>query len=74
MQIPGQKDKQKGMSQKSWSVKCYEKSRCNYGAPKITFALRAQGIHISKKKVAALMVELGISGACAKKLIRTLES
>lgn len=51
--------------------KCYEKSRCNYGAPKITMALRAQGMHISKKKVARLMVELGIRGACARKKVRT---
>ncbi len=49
-------------------------SKCRYGAPKITAALRIQGLHVSRKVVANLMVELGIRGSCSKKKFKTTRS
>ena len=49
----------------------YKKSRNNYGVPKITEVLRSSGVHISRKKVANLMVDLGMRGACGRKKIKT---
>ncbi len=49
----------------------YKKSRNNYGVPKITEVLRSDGVHISRKKVANLMLELDIRGACGRRKIKT---
>ena len=41
----------------------WEASGRTYGSPRIYHELRAQGINISKKRVAKLMKQLGIAGA-----------
>ena len=52
-------------------LEAHEASFGIYGAPRIFRVLRCQGVHVSKKKVAGLMVELGISGACGRHKICT---
>jgi transposase InsO family protein len=49
-------------------------SRETYGAPRIHADLRAAGEPISRKRVARLMTELGIAGACGRRRIRTTDS
>ena len=61
----------KDLELKDQILQIYRQSKSTYGAPKITYKLRQQGIHISRKKVAKLMVDLGIKGACSRKKIRT---
>ena len=45
----------------------WEASGKTYGSPRIYHELRAQGINISKKRVAKLMKKLGIAGAGKKR-------
>lgn len=49
-------------------------SRETYGAPRIHADLCEAGEHISRKRVARLMSELGIAGASGRKRIRTTDS
>ena len=51
--------------------KIHDASSGVYGAPRVFRELRNAGVHVSKKKVAMLMVELGRSGACGRHKIRT---
>jgi transposase InsO family protein len=52
-------------------VDIWRRSRGRYGAPRVTAALRKQGAEVNEKKVARLMVELGIAGKCGRRKIRT---
>jgi transposase InsO family protein len=49
----------------------FEESRGTYGAPRVHAALRKQGIHCGKKRVARLMATAGLAGRCQRKTIRT---
>lgn len=49
----------------------YNKSRHRYGAPRVTQQLRAEGICVGKKRVARLMVDLGLIGRCKRRWKRT---
>ena len=49
-------------------------SRETYGSPRIKADLRAAGESVSRKRVARLMSELGISGASGRRRIRTTDS
>jgi transposase InsO family protein len=49
-------------------------SRETYGSPRIQADLREAGESISRKRVARLMTELGISGASGRRRIRTTDS
>jgi len=45
----------------------YRESKCRYGSPRITAALRAQGIQTGKNRVARIMKENSISVKCRHK-------
>ena len=51
----------------------WKRSRRRYGAPRITAQLWRDGVPASRKRVARLMVELGIAGLCGRKKLQTTE-
>jgi transposase InsO family protein len=61
-------DKEKADNElKATILDVYNSSRQNYGCPKIHAKLRNNGIHITRKKIAKLMVEMGIKGRCNRR-------
>jgi len=50
----------------------WKKSKRRYGAPRVAHKLWDNGVHVSYKKVARIMAQIGISGICGRrKLITT---
>lgn len=47
------------------------RSRHRYGSPRVTAALVKQGWNVNHKRVARLMGELGITGKCGRRKLRT---
>jgi transposase InsO family protein len=51
--------------------KAHVASRGTYGSPRITRALRAQGVRVSRKRVARLMAHRGLAGRARRRAKRT---
>jgi transposase InsO family protein len=49
----------------------YDESKGTYGAPRVHAALRDQGVHVGKKRVARLMVHAGLAGRCRRRWRKT---
>ena len=49
----------------------HRRSHATYGAPRIHAELKAQGIHVGRKRVARLMREAGLHGATRRKWMNT---
>lgn len=54
--------------------KIFFESRRTYGSPRITLALRRQGIRVSKKRVARIMREENLRSIIRKKFVVTTDS
>ena len=52
-------------------VTIHQGSRRTYGAPRITAALRRQGIRVGRKRVARLMARRGLAGRVRRRWPRT---
>jgi transposase InsO family protein len=52
----------------------HEASKQRYGSPRITAELKANGTNVSRKRVARLMNEAGISASAPKKFVTTTDS
>jgi len=52
----------------------HQRSRETYGSPRVHAELRAQGVRVSRKRVARVMRELGIRGRSRRRFVRTTES
>jgi putative transposase len=51
--------------------RAHVESRCTYGAPRLHADLRAQGVHVGRKRVVRLMRDAGIAGVCRRKRVFT---
>jgi transposase InsO family protein len=49
----------------------YDESRCTYGWPRVYRALRDDGIHVGRKRVARIMRDKGLIGRCRRRWIKT---
>ena len=54
--------------------KIYESSKGTYGSPRITMALKEEGIHVSRPRVARLMKQQNIKSIIRKKWVITTDS
>jgi transposase InsO family protein len=52
-------------------VAIHKESKSTYGAPRIHRALRDQGVHVGRKRVARLMAGAGLVGRCPKRWRKT---
>ena len=52
----------------------HQDSRGTYGSPRVTDTLQKQGVDVSRRRVARLMHETGITGAPSKRYKRTTDS
>lgn len=57
-----------------WIRRTFFDSRQLYGSPKVWYALKKQGIHVSQKTVARIMKELGLRSRTVKKYKATTNS
>jgi len=49
----------------------YDRSRGTYGWPRVHRALRNEGVHVSRKRVARIMRQKGLVGRCKRRWTRT---
>jgi transposase InsO family protein len=49
----------------------YDESRGTYGWPRVHRALRADGVHASRKRVARIMRQKGLAGPCRRRWTKT---
>jgi transposase InsO family protein len=49
----------------------WRRSRGRYGAPRVTATLLRAGATVNEKRVARIMVELGVAGKCGRRKVRT---
>jgi transposase InsO family protein len=52
----------------------HQRSRATYGSPRLHAELHAQGLHVSRKRVARLMRELGVRGRSRRRFAQTTDS
>jgi transposase InsO family protein len=52
----------------------FDESRGTYGWPRVHRALRAEGVHASRKRVARIMRQKGLVGRCRRRSTRTTTS
>jgi len=52
-------------------VRIHQDSRGTYGAPRVHAALRREGYHVARKRVARIMGQKGLVGRCKRKWKRT---
>jgi putative transposase len=52
-------------------LEIHARSRGTYGMPRVHATLLRRGIHVGRKRVARLMREAGLRGACRQRFIRT---
>jgi putative transposase len=70
---PNRRDiENKGLSDKIQNI--YEKSKKTYGSPRITMALRNQGIIVSRQRVARLMKKMNLQSITRKKFVVATDS
>jgi putative transposase len=55
-------------------VAAHKTSRGIYGSPRVHRELRAQGVHVGRKRVERLMHESGLRGRCKRRFVRTTDS
>jgi len=72
--------RKQGLSQRAqrdrelWEMirRAHTESRETYGAPRIHAELRAQGVRVSRKRVAQLMCQAGLAGVSRRRKKRTI--
>ena len=71
--VPSQRDSE-NRTLLSKIRKVYNKSKASYGSPRITDELNAQGVDVSRPRVARLMKQAGIRAVRGKKFVVTTDS
>ncbi|MDT2258884.1 IS3 family transposase [Paenibacillus larvae] len=70
----GKRTPQTSQKLERWIRRTFFDSRQLYGSPKVWYALKKQGIHVSQKTVARIMKELGLRSRTVKKYKATTNS